>query len=106
MNSVKKDLPEYFFLWEHLHPSLNDQASLLEQCAVRLMLGVKGSLVNHGREIVDYQISLRNLGEMALHIYAMNAALARASRSYSIGIYFYFIVFQPLNRLLFKRILL
>lgn len=86
MKSIKKKLPEYFFLWEHVHPALNDQASLLEQAAVKFMLAVKSSLINHGRDIVDYQICLWNLSEIALNIYGMNAAIARASRSYSIGL--------------------
>ena len=50
------------------------------------MLAVKASLVKHGREIVDYQICLWNLSEMVVNLYAMNATIARASRSYSIGL--------------------
>lgn len=85
LKSVKKKLPEHFYLWEHVHPTLNDQATLLEQCAVRLMLATKASLITHGRELVDYEVSLRNLAEISMHNYVLNAVLARASRSYSIG---------------------
>lgn len=82
---MKNNVPEHFYLWEHVHPTLSDQAKILEQCAVRLMMAVKGSLVVHGRELVEYEISLRNLAEIAMHTYVLNATLARASRSYSIG---------------------
>lgn len=69
-----------------MHPSLNDSAGTLEQLAIKFMLGVKSSLINHGREIVDYQFSLKHLTDLAMYLYALNSIVARASRSYSIGL--------------------
>lgn len=81
-----KKTPEYLYLWEHLHPSLEDQSRLLEQSAVKFILSVKATLINMGRETTDSQTQLKYLADMSMHIYAMNAACSRASRSYSIGL--------------------
>jgi len=84
--SRNKKSPEYFFLWEHVHPSLNEPSSILEQCAIKFMLAVKSALISEGRTAVDSQYSFRNLSDIAMHIYAMNSVLARTSRAYSIGL--------------------
>ena len=84
--SIKKKAPEYLYLWEHVHPSLVDQAAILEQGAVKFMVAVQNCLVCHGREVVDYQYNLKSLANIAMHLYALNSVLARASRSYSIGL--------------------
>jgi acyl-CoA dehydrogenase family protein 9 len=84
--SINKKQPQYLYLWEHVHPSLSASAAILEQSAVKFMMSVKANLVNHGRDALTYQTSMKNLAEMAKHIYAMNASIARASRSYSIGL--------------------
>lgn len=86
VKSSSKKSPEYFYLWEHVHPSLKEPASVLEQLSIKFMMAVKGALVNHGRDIVEYQFSLRNLADMTVELYALNAVIARASRSYSIGL--------------------
>jgi len=39
-----------------------------------------------GRDIMDNQLYLRRLSEIAIEIYAMTAMLGRASRAYSIGL--------------------
>ena len=86
MSSSKRSVPEYFYLWEHLHPSLKEPSSYLEQSSVKFIMAVKGALVNYGRATLDHDYSLRSMADMAMHIYAMNSVLARTSRSYSIGI--------------------
>lgn len=84
--STKNKSPEYFFLWEHVHPSLNEPASELEQCAIKIMLAVKSTLVSQGRMAVESHYSFRNLSDIAMNIYAMNSVVARSSRAYSIGL--------------------
>ena len=39
-----------------------------------------------GREVIEAQMHLKYLSDMSMHIYAMNAAISRASRAYSIGL--------------------
>jgi len=84
--SISKKQPQHLYLWEHVHPSMSGPAAILEQSVVKFMLSVKANLVNHGRDALTYQMSMKNLADMAKHIYAMNANVARASRSYSIGL--------------------
>jgi hypothetical protein len=50
------------------------------------MTTVKYSLLIHGRDTVAYQYSMKNLADIAIEIYALNCMIARASRSYSIGL--------------------
>jgi len=84
--SVNKKAPEYLYLWEHVHPSLNEPVVILEQCTVKLMMTVKYSLLTYGRETTEVQYSMKHLANIAMHLYALNSAIARASRSYSIGL--------------------
>lgn len=86
IRSAQKKIPEYFYLWEHVHPSLEEPVSILERSAVKLMMAAKSTIINHGHDVVDNQVPLGMLADMAKHIYAMNSAIARASRSYSIGL--------------------
>ncbi|RNA29460.1 Acyl- dehydrogenase family member mitochondrial [Brachionus plicatilis] len=86
IRSAQKKIPQYFYLWEHVHPSLQEPVSVLEQSAVKLMMAAKSTIINHGRDVIDNQVPLAMLADMAMHIYAMNSAIARASRSYSIGL--------------------
>ena len=79
-------VPDYFFLWEQVHPSLVEQAHTLERLAVRFILCIKALLVNEGRDLVTDQINLARLSDMCMHIYALNACVARASRAYAIGL--------------------
>lgn len=86
VRSAQKKVPEYFYLWEHVHPSLALPAGLLEQSAVKFMMAAKSTIINHGRDVIDNQFSLINLSQICMHLYAMNSVLARASRAYSIGL--------------------
>jgi len=47
---------------------------------VELLLG------RYGKKVVDEQISLRRLADVAIDLFAMSATLSRASRSYCIGL--------------------
>lgn len=106
--SIDKKAPEYLYLWEHVHPSLTEPAGILEQCTVKFMMTIKYSLLTHGRDagknsfqtilclemtlfylkiIVEVQYSMKHLSNIAMHLYALNAIIARASRSYSIGLH-------------------
>ena len=76
-----------YSLWEVLHPSLRDGAHHLEVCAVKFANAMEYAFFSQGTEIVDYQINMKRLANMALEIYLMNACLARSSRSYSIGLH-------------------
>lgn len=86
IRSAQKKIPEYFYLWEHVHPSLQEPVSILERSAVKLMMAAKSTIINHGHDVIGNQVPLAMLADMAKHIYAMNSAIARASRSYSIGL--------------------
>jgi acyl-CoA dehydrogenase family protein 9 len=86
VKATLKKTPEYLYLWEHLHPSLNEHAKFLEQSAVKFMLSVKSTMIGMGREAIEAQMHLKYLSDMSMHIYAMNAAISRASRAYSIGL--------------------
>lgn len=86
--SANKDVPEYLYLWEHVHPSLVQAARFLEQSSIRFMMAVKSVMVYYGGNAVDYQSqnNMKKLADMAMEIYALNCSIARASRSYSIGL--------------------
>jgi acyl-CoA dehydrogenase family protein 9 len=43
-------------------------------------------LARHGQTIIDQQMMLKRLADVAIDIYAMTAVLGRASRSYCIGL--------------------
>uniref|UniRef100_A0A0K8RMR8 Putative very-long-chain acyl-coa dehydrogenase n=1 Tax=Ixodes ricinus TaxID=34613 RepID=A0A0K8RMR8_IXORI len=73
-------------LYTSLHPSLKAEADTLEYCVKRLKFCVEVCLERFGREIVEYQMVLSNLADMVIDIYAMSCVLARASRSYCIGL--------------------
>lgn len=71
---------------EHLHPSLQNSAKLLEKCVSMLSVCSEEMLVRHGSKVTEAQMELRRLAEMAMDTYAMTAALGRASRAYCTGI--------------------
>ncbi|KDR19102.1 hypothetical protein L798_06335, partial [Zootermopsis nevadensis] len=70
----------------YLHPSLQGSAKLLEYCVLRLQYGVETVLLHHGKAVIDQQMMLKRLADVAIDIYAMTAVLGRASRSYCIGL--------------------
>jgi acyl-CoA dehydrogenase family member 9 len=83
---LSKTGKSYFYLWENVHPSLKLSCSYLEQASIRLTMGAEQCLVDFGSTLVDNHIALRRLSDISMEIYAMNASIARCSRSYSIGL--------------------
>ncbi|XP_073989934.1 acyl-CoA dehydrogenase family member enigma [Rhodnius prolixus] len=76
-------------LYMELHPSLKMNADQLEYCVYRLQYGIDNLLTVHGAEVVQRQLDLVRLTEVASDIFTMFAVLSRASRSYCTGIRFY-----------------
>jgi len=83
----KKDNPRLTHnLKSFLHPSLTEQANMLEYCTFRLQFAVEVALEKHGADIVNQQFDLKRLADIVIDIYAMTAALSRASRAYCVGL--------------------
>uniref|UniRef100_A0A023FGS6 Putative very-long-chain acyl-coa dehydrogenase n=1 Tax=Amblyomma cajennense TaxID=34607 RepID=A0A023FGS6_AMBCJ len=61
-------------------------ADTLEYCVKRLKHIVEIVLQNYGKEVIEHQVVLSHLADMAMQVYAMACVLARASRSYCIGL--------------------
>lgn len=70
----------------YLHPTLDPAAQFLEQSVLRLQAATEVTLTRHGVQIIDRQCELRRLASMAIRCYAAFASVARASRSYCIGL--------------------
>jgi acyl-CoA dehydrogenase family protein 9 len=72
----------------YLHPSLKDCAQNLEYSVLRLQYGVEMLLQRHGAKVSDpkVQIEVARLADVIIDVYAMTCVLARASRSYCIGL--------------------
>lgn len=70
----------------HLHPSLDPAAQWLEQSILRLQAVTETLLSRHGVQVIDRQCELQRLATVAVQCYAAFAAVARASRSYCIGL--------------------
>ncbi|KAK8756255.1 hypothetical protein V5799_001047 [Amblyomma americanum] len=84
-------------LYSALHPSLKDGADTLEYCVKRLKHIVEMMLQHYGKanwnemfdmlqEVIEQQVVLSHLADMVMQVYAMACVLARASRSYCIGL--------------------
>lgn len=69
-----------------LHPSLDPAAQWLEHSVVRLQLATETLLSRYGVQIMDKQVDIKRLTECAVLTFAMFASVARASRSYCIGL--------------------
>ncbi|XP_055681007.1 complex I assembly factor ACAD9, mitochondrial [Lutzomyia longipalpis] len=81
------DRPKKFANLEHyLHLSVKSGADALELSITRLHLMTEFLLNRHGTEILKHQLELIRLAEAASHCFAMFASVARASRSYCIGL--------------------
>ncbi|KAI4458750.1 acyl-coa dehydrogenase [Holotrichia oblita] len=73
-------------LHEYLHPSCMQAAEFLEYGVFRLQFATETLLSRYGPEIVNKHVELSYLSECISDIYVMTAVLARASRSYCIGL--------------------
>lgn len=71
---------------EHVHPTLEPAALCLEHSVARLQMCVDLLFTRYGSAIVERHNESRRIADMATTIYAMFASLARASRSYCIGL--------------------
>lgn len=74
------------FLAEHLHPTLKVPSEQLEYCVLRMRFACETLMARHGMEIGHAYTELSRLAEAATEILVMTAVLARASRSYCIGL--------------------
>ncbi|XP_075989175.1 acyl-CoA dehydrogenase family member enigma [Anticarsia gemmatalis] len=83
----EKDDPKLtLYLAEHLHPSLKPPSDQLEYCVLRMRYACETLLARHGVNINTAYTELNRLAEAATEILVMSAVLARASRSYCIGL--------------------
>ncbi|XP_073964341.1 acyl-CoA dehydrogenase family member enigma [Choristoneura fumiferana] len=83
----EKDDPKLtLYLAEHLHPSLRPAAEQLEYCVLRMRFACETIMARHGNKVGEAFTELNRLAEAGSEILAMTAVLARASRSYCIGV--------------------
>ncbi|EDW01357.1 complex I assembly factor ACAD9, mitochondrial [Drosophila grimshawi] len=73
-------------LAENVHPTLEPAAQCIEHSIARLHMAVDLMFTRHGNAVVERQIELQRVANIASIIYAMWASAARASRSYCIGL--------------------
>ncbi|KAL0853116.1 hypothetical protein ABMA27_012882 [Loxostege sticticalis] len=83
----EKDDPKLnLFLIEYLHPTLKQPSEQLEYCVLRMRYACETLMSRHGVNVGTAFTELNRLAEAATEILAMTAVLARASRSYCIGL--------------------
>lgn len=70
----------------NLHQSLDPAAQWLEFSIIRLQAATEILLGRHGPKVIDHRIEVARLSDMATLCYGMFASVARASRSYCIGL--------------------
>ncbi|XP_067399884.1 complex I assembly factor ACAD9, mitochondrial [Emydura macquarii macquarii] len=68
------------------HPSLEESGKKLEENIYYFGTTVEGLLRRFGKTIVDEQLVLKRVADIAINLYAMTAVISRASRSISIGL--------------------
>ncbi|KAJ8703787.1 hypothetical protein PYW07_013081 [Mythimna separata] len=83
----EKDDPKLnLYLSENLHPSLKQPSEQLEYCVLRMRFACETLMGRHGVKVATAYTELSRLAEAATEILVMTAVLARASRSYCIGL--------------------
>ncbi|XP_066149404.1 complex I assembly factor ACAD9, mitochondrial [Euwallacea fornicatus] len=75
-------------IYDSLHPSCKTSSKHLEYCIKRLQYCTEIFLTKYGFECVNRHSHLRTLSNIIIDCYVMSAVLARASRSYCIGLQF------------------
>lgn len=75
-----------FNLEGYLHPTLEPAANFLELSILRMNAAAEIILARHGMTVVSHTVEVGKLAEAAIMCYAMYATVARASRSYCIGL--------------------
>ncbi|XP_034111451.1 complex I assembly factor ACAD9, mitochondrial [Drosophila albomicans] len=73
-------------LAENLHPTLESAAQCIEHSVARLHMAVDLMFTKHGNAVVERQHEMQRLANIVSTIYAMWSSVARASRSYCIGL--------------------
>ncbi|CAG0898167.1 unnamed protein product, partial [Darwinula stevensoni] len=78
-------------LYGHIHPtlkhiSLQPEAEILERLVLRFPVVIEHVLIEHGAYIPQRQMLLRRMADCIIYLHALTAVLARASRSYCIGL--------------------
>ncbi|KAF5275973.1 hypothetical protein FQA39_LY00769 [Lamprigera yunnana] len=73
-------------LGDYVHPSAVMASQCIEYAVVRLHFATEALLTRYGPEVVNQHIDLKELAECVIEIYIMTASIARASRSYCIGL--------------------
>ncbi|XP_032666219.1 complex I assembly factor ACAD9, mitochondrial [Odontomachus brunneus] len=71
---------------EHMHPSMQTSAYLLDGCITKLAHMSIYLLETHSHEVSERQMELRRFSELATRTFALVTVLSRASRSYCIGL--------------------
>ncbi|NXW15843.1 ACAD9 dehydrogenase, partial [Circaetus pectoralis] len=69
-----------------VHPSLQESGKKLEENIYYFGITVRGLLSRFGKTIVEEQLVLKRVADIVINLYAMTAAISRASRSISIGL--------------------
>ncbi|XP_062476602.1 complex I assembly factor ACAD9, mitochondrial [Pezoporus occidentalis] len=69
-----------------VHPSLQESGKKLEENVYYFGTTVRGLLSRFGKTIVEEQLVLKRVADIVINLYAMTAAISRASRSISIGL--------------------
>ncbi|NXJ23863.1 ACAD9 dehydrogenase, partial [Dicrurus megarhynchus] len=69
-----------------VHPSLQESAKKLEENVYYFGTTVRGLLSRFGKTIVEEQLVLKRVADVVINLYAMTAAISRASRSIGIGL--------------------
>lgn len=82
--NVKRDME----LGEYLHPSLKESADFLEDSITRLFTVTNMILYKHRENAVHQDDAVKALGEAAALCFGIYSSIARASRSYCIGLRF------------------
>ncbi|RVE44523.1 hypothetical protein evm_010852 [Chilo suppressalis] len=75
------------YLAEHLHPTLKPPSENLEYCVLRMKYACETLMSRHGLDVASAFTELNRLAIAGTEILAMTAVLARASRSYCIGLH-------------------
>ena len=84
-NAFSISTKEKLYIDENLHPSLRIPATSLEESVNALKKCVVQAFTRNGIVLLNKRMDLRRFAEIMTEIYAMTAVVARASRSYCIG---------------------
>jgi len=64
-----------------VHPSLKQSSSLVEELTVLFSKAVEDLVIKHKKELLNQQLQLKRVSNIAINLFAMSAVLSRASRS-------------------------